>query len=98
MRDLVRLIRAQTDALRALSPEGVDPGLVAAVDDLIRCEDQVLEIAATANNDGETLRRNELMAKTLGDANFRAAEAKKRLKGLRDSLNARHGGGFAPIA
>jgi hypothetical protein len=97
MSDNVRLVRTQTDALRALSPEGVDQTLVSAVDEVIRCEEEVLRVAAMANNDVGILKSNQVMAQTFADANRKAAEAKKHLKGLRDSLNARLDGGFAPI-
>ena len=40
MKDLVQLITVQTDALRALSPEGVDPALVQATDEVLRCEEE----------------------------------------------------------
>jgi hypothetical protein len=97
LKDNVRLIRAQTDALRALSTEGVDPALVLAVDEVIRCEEEVLRVAATADNDVGILKENQVMAQTFAEANRKATEAKKHLKGLRDSLNARLGGGFGPI-
>jgi hypothetical protein len=97
MKDLVVLVRTQTDALRALSPEGVDPALVAAVDDIIKCEEEVLRRADMVGNDPSVLKTNQAMALAFAEANRAAAESKKRLKALRGSLNDRHGGGFAPI-
>ncbi len=95
--DLVKLVQEQTDALRELSPEGVDAELVAAVDEVVRREKDVLGIAATADYDRGNLKKNESLAKSFADANRKAAEAKKRLKSLRDSLNARLHGGFESI-
>ena len=95
LKDLVKLVQKQTDELRELSAEGVDPGLVAAVDEVVRCEEEVIRIAATANNDPGVLRTSQLMAQAFADANRKASEAKKRLKALRGSLNDRYGGGFA---
>jgi hypothetical protein len=46
----------------------------------------------------EMLRQNKDLATTFQTANKRAAEAKQRLRALRESLNERHGGGFAPLA
>jgi hypothetical protein len=95
--DNVKLIRLQTSSLRAISQEGVDQTLVLAVDDVIRAEEEVLRVAEMANNDVGIMRANQATAKEFADANRRAAEAKKHLKGLRDSLNARLNGGFGPI-
>jgi hypothetical protein len=97
MKGLVKLVRAQTDTLRDLSPDGVDPSLASAVEDLVRCEDEVLRIAATVDNDPGYLKENQVLAKSFSEANRKASESKKRLKALRDSLNARYGGGFAAI-
>ncbi len=94
---LVRLVRAQTEALRALPTDDVDPDLVAAVDEVIRCEDEVLRRADMANNDTAMLKQNEAMARVFASANRAAADAKKRLKALQPALNAKHGDGFAPM-
>ena len=96
MKALVQLIRAQTDALRELPPEGVDPALVAAVDEVVKCEDEVLRRADMVGDDPSVLKTNQAMAQVFADANRKAADAKKRLKALRGPLDERHGGGFAP--
>ena len=97
MKSLVTLVSAQTKALRELSPEDVDPALVAAVEEIIKCEEEVIRVAETAGYDPSVLKTNQLMAQVFADANRKAADAKKRLKALRGPLNERHGGGFAPL-
>lgn len=91
-------VRAQTDALKALDPAGVDPELVAAVNDVIAREEKVLAIAETADNSAQIIRESKPMAAAFNEANRQAAESKKRLRALRDGLNAKHGGGFAAPA
>lgn len=95
---MIRAVRAQTDALRELPTDGVDEALVAAVDEVIRCEEEVLRVAEVCGNDAKTLRSNREMAGTFQAANRKAADAKKRLRALREQLNERHGGGFAALA
>ena len=94
---MVRLVRSQTEALRALPTEGVDAELVAAVEQVIKCEDEVLRRADMVNNDPGALRRNEQMARVFADANRAAADAKKRVRALQPALDAGYGGGFAPM-
>jgi hypothetical protein len=97
MKALVQLVQAQTDALRELAPDGVDPVLVAAVEDVVKCEEEVIRVAEMAGSDVTVLKTNQVMAQSFAAANQKAADAKKRLKALRGSLNDRYGGGFAPI-
>ena len=97
MKALVQLIRTQTDALRELDADGVDPALVAAVADVIKCEEEVLRRASIAGDDPTVLKTSEPMARAFADANHKAAEAKKRLRALRGPLNDRLGGGFAAL-
>ncbi len=94
MGSMVKLVEYQTDALHDLSPEGVDPALVAAVGEVIKCEDEVLRVGATFNFSPAELKINQPMAVVFADANRKAAESKKKLKAMRGELNARHGGGF----
>lgn len=95
---MLAAVRAQTDALRALPTEGVDADLVSAVNELIACEEKVLAVAETADNKAHLIRESKGMAAAFGEANKRAADAKKRLRALRDALNAKYGGGFAALA
>ncbi len=97
LKSMLQTVRVQTDALRDLSSDGVDETLVAAVNDVIRCEEEVLRVAEVAGNDAGTLRSSRELAGTFQAANRKAADAKKRLRALRDPLNARHGGGFAAL-
>src|SRR5215218_2918819 len=90
LKSMLAAVRLQTAALRELPSEGVDETLVAAVDEVIRCEDDVLRVAETAGNDAKTLRSSREMAGAFQTANRKAADAKKRLRGLREALNARH--------
>lgn len=94
---LVALVRAQTEQLRALPTDDVDADLVAAVEQVIRCEDEVLRRADMVDNDANILKQNAAMARVFADANRAAADAKKRLKALQPALDAKHGGGFAPL-
>jgi hypothetical protein len=94
MKALVKLVQEQTDALRALSPEGVDTELVSATEEVVRCEEEVLRVAALSDYDTANLKKNQTLAVAYSEANRKAVEAKKRLKGLRGPLNARLGGGF----
>lgn len=95
---MIAAVRAQTDALRDLPTDRVDTALVAAVSDVIRCEEEVLRIADVTGGDLTALRQSKEMAGAFQGANKKAADAKKRLRALRDGLNERHGGGFAPLA
>jgi hypothetical protein len=97
LKSMLDAVRAQTNALRDLPSEGVDEALVAAVDDVIRCEEEVLRVAEMFGNDATVLRSSREAAGTFGAANRKATDAKNRLRGLRDVLNSRHGGGFATI-
>jgi len=97
LKSMLQAVRAQTDALRELSPDGVDETLVAAVNDVIKYEDEVLRVADMAGNDATVIRSSRELATTFQSVNRQAAEAKKRLRGLREMLNTRHGGGFAQL-
>jgi hypothetical protein len=97
MKGNLRLVREQTDALRELPTEGVDADLVAAVQDVVKAEEEVLERAGLAGDSEEALRQNKEMAKLFADANKRAAEAKRHLRALRDGLSAKYNGGFDPL-
>lgn len=94
---LVAMVRAQTEALRDLPMEGVDAELIAAVENVIKCEDEVLRRADMVNNNSARLRESEQMAQVFADANRAAADAKKRVKTLQPTLNQRHGGGFPAL-
>ena len=98
MKSMVQLIRTQTEQLRTLSPDGVDAELVAAVNEVVKCEDEVLRRAQLVGNDPEILRKSKEMATVFADANRKAADAKKRLRAMRTTLNSRYGGGFSPIS
>jgi hypothetical protein len=95
LKDDVQLVLTQATALRELSPTDVDPALVAAVDEVVRCEEEVVRVADLFESTAERLKTNQAMAVTFADANRKASEAKKKLKALRAVLNARYGGGFA---
>jgi hypothetical protein len=97
MKGMLRLVGEQAAALGALPTEGVDADLVAAVQDVVKCEQEVLERAELADNSEEVLRQSKELAKLFADANKKAAESKKHLRALREALNARHGGGFAAM-
>jgi len=98
LKSMLAAVRSQTDALRDLPTDGVDEALVAAVADVIRCEEDVLRIADLTGGDVTLLRATKEMAGAFQAANKKAAAAKQRLRALRESLNDRHGGGFAPLA
>ena len=98
LKSMLRTVRTQTDALRELPSDGVDESLVVAVAEVIKCEEDVLRVAETAGNDVAVLRSSREMAGAFQSANRKAADAKKRLRGMRDALNTRHGGGFAVLA
>ncbi len=92
MPGLVKLVRAQTLSLSDLNTENVDASLVAAIEEIVKCEEEVLRRADMVNNDPEVLKRSEPMARAFADANKKASEAKKRLKALQPALNSRYGG------
>jgi hypothetical protein len=98
MQGMLRLVGEQAAALRDLPTEGVDAELVAAVQDVVKCEQEVLERAEMADSNEEVLRQSREMATLFADANKKAAESKRRLRALREALNARYDGGFAPMA
>ena len=97
LKAMLKLVREQTDALIELPTEDVDKDLVAAVEELIRCEEDVLRQAEFAGNDVETLKRSQGLAMGFATANKKAADAKKKVRALRDTLNKRHGGGIVPM-
>ena len=97
LKSMLDAVRKQTDALRNLSADDVDDELVAAVAEVITCEEDVLRIADTAG-DLTRFRTNKELAVAFQGANKKAADAKARLRALRDPLNERRGGGFAPLA
>lgn len=98
LQSMLAAVRLQTDALRALPTDGVDTALVAAVNDVIRCEEEVLRLSEMTGGDLKMLRATKELAGSFQAANKKAADAKVRLRALRDGLNERHGGGFAPLA
>ncbi len=98
MKGMLRLVREQTVALRALPTEGVDAELTAAVQDVIKYEEEVLQRAEMADNNEEILRQSQAMAKLFAEANKKATESKRHLRALRDALNDRYEGGFSPMA
>ena len=93
---LVAFVRTQTEALRALPTEGVDAELVAAVEAVIKAEDEVLRRADMVS-DVTVLKENKSMAQVFADANRAATDAKKRVKALRPALNDRYVNGFSPL-
>lgn len=97
LRAMVQLVRAQTEALRDLPTDEVDADLVAAVEQVVKCEDEVLRRADMTGTDAGVLKQNQAMAKVFADANRQAAEAKKRLRALQPALTAKYGDGFAPM-
>lgn len=98
LKSMLAVVRSQTDALRELPSEGVDETLVAAVAQVIKCEEEVLRVSETFGGDVTILRTSREMTGAFQNVNRKAADAKNRLRGLRESLNARHGGGFAALA
>lgn len=80
LRSNLALVRQQADALRELSSEGADPAVVAAVEQVVRCEDEVSRIALLANDDPAVFKQSQMLATQFSDANRKAADAKKRLK------------------
>jgi hypothetical protein len=80
LRSNLALVRQQADALRELPSEGADPAVVAAVEEVVRCEDEVSRIALLANDDPAVFKQSQLLAAQFSDANRKAADAKKRLK------------------
>lgn len=97
LKSMLDAVRKQTDALSNLPTDDVDEELAAAVAEVITCEKDVLRIADMAG-DLSRFRANKELAIAFQGANKKAADAKARLRALRDPLNARHGGGFAPLA
>jgi hypothetical protein len=97
LRTMMQLVRTQTEALMELSPDGVDAELVAAVEELIKCEEEVIRVAEIAGNNSENLRMSQALSGLFSDANRKAADAKKKVKAMQNSLSARYGGGFASI-
>jgi hypothetical protein len=94
MKDLSTMLQKQNDALGKLSTEGVDPELVSTVAELIQCEEKVIEVAATADNNPAVLQQNQIMAQSFDSATRKASEVRKKLKAMRSALNARCGSGF----
>lgn len=98
LQSMLAAVRLQTDALRDLPTDGVDTAVVAAVNDIIRNEEEVLRLADMTGGNHEMLRKAKELAGQFQAANKKAADAKQRLRAMRDGLNERHGGGFAPLA
>ena len=97
LRALTNVVQKQSDTIRELPTEGVDPELVSAAQALEKCQDRVIEMAEIADFQMAGLRAAPTVAKEFVQSNQQAGAAAARLRSLHKKLSARYGVAFAAI-
>jgi hypothetical protein len=97
LRSLANLVQRQSETIRGLPPDGVDPELVAAAGAVAKCQERVIEMAEIADFQLAGLRASPAVAKQFAQANQQASAAGARLAHLHARLSARYGATFAPF-
>ena len=95
LRALTGVIQRQSETIRNLPTEGVDPELVAAANAVAKCQDKVIEMAEVADFQLAGLRASPILAKEFAQANQQASATAARLAQLHARLRARYGVAFA---
>jgi hypothetical protein len=95
LRALANLVQRQSETIRSLPTDGVDPELVAAADAVAKCQEKVIELAEIADFQLAALRTSPAVARQFAQANQQASAATGRLARLRSRLSARYGVEFA---
>ena len=91
LRALTKLVRQQSETIRGLPTQGVDPELAAAANAVAKCQDKVIELAEVADYQMAGLRASPVMAKEFAQANQQASAAAVQLAQLHSRLSARYG-------
>jgi hypothetical protein len=94
LRSLANLVRRQSDTIRGLPTDGVDPELVSAAVAVAKCQEKVIEMAEIADFELAGLRASPVVAKEFAQSNHQAAAAAARLAQLHARLSARYGVSF----
>lgn len=94
LRALTSLVQRQSETIRGLPTEGVDPELVSAASALAKCQDKVIEMAEVADFQLAGLRASPVLAKEFAQANQQASASAARLAQLHTRLSARYGVAF----
>jgi hypothetical protein len=95
LRALANLVQRQSETIRGLPPEGVDPELVSTAVAVAKCQEKVIELAEIADFELAGLRASPVVAKQFAEANQQASAAAARLAQLHARLSARYGVAFA---
>jgi len=90
LRALTKLVLQQSETIRALPTQGVDPELVEAANAVAKCQDKVIEMAEIADFQLAGLRGSPVMAKEFAQANQQASAAVARLAQLHSRLSTRY--------
>ena len=94
LRALTGEVRRQVEAVRNQPVAGVDSELLAAAEELARCQEKVIELAEIADFQIAGLQSSPQMKQAFGEANRQASAATARLKALRAKLSTRYGVSF----
>jgi hypothetical protein len=95
LRALTSVIQRQSETIRNMPTEGVDPELVSAASAVAKCQDKVIEMAEVADFQLAGLRASPILAKEFAQANQQASATAARLAQLHARLSARYGVAFA---
>jgi hypothetical protein len=97
LRALTSLVRRQSETIRNLPSEGVDPELLSAANAVAACQDKVIEMAEVADFQLNALRASPVLAKEFAQANQQASAAAARLAQLHARLSSHYGITFEPF-
>ena len=97
LKALANLVQRQSETIRGLPIDGVDPELVAAAGTVAKCQEKVIEMAEVADFQLAGLRGSPAIAKQFALANQQASAATARVALLHSRLSARYGATFAPF-
>lgn len=95
LRALANLVQRQSETIRGLPTDGVDPELVAAAGTVAKCQEKVIELAEVADFQLANLRASPAVARQFAQANQQASAAAIRVAQLHSRLSARYGATFA---
>jgi len=97
LRALANLVQRQSETIRGLPGDSVDPELVEAATAVAACQERVIELAQIADYQLTALRTSPTLAKQFALANQEASAAAGRLAKLHERMSARYGVEFAPF-
>ena len=90
LRALANLVQRQSETIRSLPDDGVDPELVDAARAVATCQEKVIELAEIADFQLTALRTSPALAKQFAQANQQASAAAARLAKMHSLMSARY--------